>query len=433
MTAPVLILEENHDLPLCRIQWTTRMGAAADQQLFGVNGLANFAAELMRRGAAGKTRAYLDEALDRMGAGLTVHCGHDSVTFDLLVLKEHLAPACQLFAEMMLQPDFSEAEAEQLREEIAADWDELREDDSRLANHFFPKVLYGAHPYGSSLEGTSKDLLTLTTTLAKQWHQRCVLSQTLIMGVAGNLSLEEWQRVSERWFGPLLQPQATSAFSLPMPQPPRARMWLVDKPERTQSQILLGQLAPAWQDDAFLPLQVGTAAFGGTFTARLMQEVRAKRGLSYGASASLSTARYGCSLVAHVFPSAEQTAETLELVLRLYAEWAQQGLSQEEVEFTKGYLARSHAFSIQTPDARLRRRTHLEICGMPQERLLTFPARVQAVTPSQVNDALRQCITPDQLAMAIVCTAAFQESRLTALSALQNVPTHVIAYDQDDV
>ena len=143
------------------------------------------------------------------------------------------------------------------------------------------------------------------------------------------------------------------------------RLTLVDKPERTQSQILMGQPAPRWQHPDFLALQVATTAFGGTFTARLMNEVRSKRGLSYGASARVGQGRGAKALVVHVFPSLEQTPETLALVLGLWKTWVTDGVTDDEVEFTRGYLANSFAFSIATPEDRLELRTGLELAGMP--------------------------------------------------------------------
>ena len=124
------------------------------------------------------------------------------------------------------------------------------------------------------------------------------------------------------------------------------RLTLVDKPERTQSQILIGQPAPRWQDPDFLALQVATTAFGGTFTARLMDEVRSKRGLSYGASARVGQGRGAKSLVAHVFPSLEQTPETLELVLRLWRDWVDDGVTD-----ARGRASRAAIWPRASPSA----------------------------------------------------------------------------------
>src|SRR5207237_800906 len=78
-------VEENHDLPLARVTVTTGSGAADDPP--GREGLAAFAAELCRRGAAGRTRTELDQALEGFGAELDVSVDCDTVTFDIEVLS----------------------------------------------------------------------------------------------------------------------------------------------------------------------------------------------------------------------------------------------------------------------------------------------------------------------------------------------------------
>jgi zinc protease len=204
------------------------------------------------------------------------------------------------------------------------------------------------------------------------------------------------------------------------------RLTLVDKPERTQSQILLGQPAPAWGDPEFLALQVGTTAFGGTFTARLMNEVRSKRGLSYGASARVGQGRGPRSLITHVFPSLEQTRETLELVLALYRDWAKDGLTDDEVAFAKGYLANSFAFNIATPEERLDLRIAIALAGMPADHGATYVERVRKVTPAEVRHALRH-LRPDDLELCIVSTAEELRPLLDGLLDPQSI--EVVEYD----
>ena len=85
-------------------------------------------------------------------------------------------------------------------------------------------------------------------------------------------------------------------------------------------------------------------------------------------------------------PSAEQTGETLELVLRLYREWAEGGLRPEEIDFSKGYLRKSHAFTIQTADDRLGLRTAWRSAVCPSPTPATSPT---ASPPSRPGRARR--------------------------------------------
>lgn len=429
MTAdrPVFLLEENHDLPLCRVQVTTRTGAITDRP--DAPGLCNFATELMRRGAAGRTRSQIDEALDSLGASLHVSCSRDAVTFEVMAIKDKLEQALSLLSDVLLRPDFPPIEADKLRRELLAHLDDLRDDDGALCWRFFSRALYGEHPYGRPISGTEQSIAALDIAGSVAWYREHLTTGNLVVGAAGDLTMDELLSIYDRHLGGI---PAGPRRDAPVPEPrpiEGTRLTLVDKPERTQSQILIGQFAPRWHDPAWLPMRVAATAFGGTFTARLMDEVRVKRGLSYGASCRTGAGRGRPMLHVHVFPSAEQTAETLELVLSLYTQWAREGLTPREVEFARGYLSRSFAFRIETPEARLGLRTEVELCGAPPDYIQAFPARVQAVTPEQVRAAMDAVLRPQDLVITLVGTAATLQAPLAGVAALSGASTEILPFD----
>ncbi len=422
-----LLVEENHDLPLVRFQLALRVGAGDDAP--EKDGLANFATELMGRGAGGQTRAQLDEAFDALGTSLDVLTDYDGVTFDVNVLPEKLEATLKLMADVILRPDFPKAEAQKLKREIAAQLDEMRDDDGQLARRFFTRALYGHHPYGRTVLGTAETLKGIGVAEAKAWHQRALVGGNLIFGAAGDIQASGMEALVARHFGALAAGEAGVGPRPPQPRRAGMKLTIVDKPERTQSQILIGQPAPRWHDADFVALQVATVAFGGTFTARLMDEVRSKRGLSYGASARVGQGRGAKALVAHVFPSLEQTPETLELVLALWRDWVSAGVTEAEVDFAKGYLQKSFAFTVATPEDRLELRTALDLAGMRADSAQTYTTRVGKVTREASVQALAQHLTTHDLEVTIVSTADELVPKLEAAGLTQDVEVEVVAYD----
>jgi zinc protease len=424
----LLLVESNHDLPLVRVQVSLRAGAAEDPD--GREGLCNWAGELLGRGAAGRTHAQLDAAFDAIGTSFDVGSEHDGVTFEVSVLAAELDRAMALVADVLLRPDFPHDEAEKLRREIKAQLDEVRDDDGQLARRYFQRALFDHHPYGRSVLGTVRALDALRLGDARAWHEASLRGGNVVFGVAGAVEADAAHAALMRHFAALADGPSPAR---PTPDPPRRsgqRLTIVDKPERTQSQILIGQPAPRWGSPDFPALQVATTAFGGTFTARLMQEVRAKRGLSYGASARVGQARGKKALVVHVFPSLEQTAETLALVLRLYHEWAEAGLRDDEVAFAKGYLASSFAFNVATPEDRLDLHTAVELAGVGGDYVERFEERVRAVTPDDVRRVMRAELRPDELEILVVSTAEELQPRLASAGLLDGRALEIVPYDE---
>src|ERR1700761_6847109 len=184
-----LLVEENHDLPLVRFQLAIRAGAGDDAPEH--DGLANFTTELMGRGAGGKSRAELDVAFAALGTSLDVLTDYDGVTFDVNVLPEKLDATLALLGDVILRPDFPQSEAEKLKREIAAQLDEMRDDDGQLTRRFFTRTLYGSHPYGRTVLGTDTTLETIDVAAARAWHQRALVGGNLIFGVAGDVRAGE--------------------------------------------------------------------------------------------------------------------------------------------------------------------------------------------------------------------------------------------------
>jgi zinc protease len=426
-----LLIEENHDLPIVRFSVSLRTGGADDPP--ELDGLTNFSTELMARGAAGKSRSTIDAAFDRLGATLQIQTQYDGVHFEFTALKDNLDAAVALLADILLRPDFPKDEADKLLRETAAQLDELRDDDSLLARRFLSRRLFGDHPYGRTLTGTVATMKKLDVTAARAWHGRALRGPGVVIGVAGDIEPDAARALVERHLAALPAGDPT-AFGRPHPFPAvraRTRLTIVDKPERTQSQLLFAHVAPNWNDADFDALQVAVHAFGGMFSSPLMDEVRAKRGLSYGASAMLGKGRGPRSLMMVVAPSLEQTAETVALVRKLFEDFAKNGLADDKIEFGRANLAESFAFSLATPEERLDLRITAELAGLPPDYVDRFVARVGAVTPAQARAAVARQLRPADLEIVIVATAKELRPRLEAAGLLHDVAVEVVAYDHD--
>lgn len=426
-----LFVESNADLPLVRSVVVVRRGATLDppngEDGNDRSGLTNFAIELMARGADGRGRLALDQAMDALGGSIEAVADHDAIYFETTVLKRNLDAALALLAAVILRPDFVEEEGEKLKRELLGQLDDMRDDDQNLARRYLQRELFAGHPYGRSLVGTKQTLSELDAAQARAWHREVVKRDRVLFGFAGDLSEAEAASLVEKHFASL-PAGGTIAAPLPPPAPTRGRRFtIVDKPERTQSQIYFAQTAPGWTHADYPALLVATTVFGGTFTARLMNEVRSKRGLSYGASARLLNARTDKALVMHVFPSEEQTPETIALVEGLFKTWVAEGITDAELEFAKGYLAENFAFNLATPEERLDMRIAIENCSLPSDYSETYVQRIRAVTNDHVRSAMARHLRTTDLQICLTATAETLLPKLRAAKLVDEV--NVVPFD----
>ena len=414
-----LLLEEHHDLPLASLQVVFRAGAALDPE--GREGLGRHAAELMRRGTNTRARGELDLALDALGASLEPEVAHDSVVMSLHCLSRHLDAAVRILDDILRAPRFAADEHEKLRRESLALLDDARDDDGTLAGRFFDRYALAGHAYGRSIVGTTASLGALELPEVVAWSGQHLTHGFLAL--SGDVDLAHAQAIAYR----LGFANAVATTPPPAPTFRRGqRLALVDKPERTQSHIILGHPGPAPRDPQQLALAVALTAFGGSFTSRLMTEVRVKRGWSYSASAGLARTRAGHTVRIRTMPAAEQTKDTLELVLSLWREFARDGLRQDELDFAKSYLEGRWAFEIDTADDRLEQRIDAVIMDLPADAPATFVPRLRALTLDQVNEAVHAWVRPDDTTIIVTATA---EDLAAEIDGLVDAKLEVVAYD----
>jgi zinc protease len=208
------------------------------------------------------------------------------------------------------------------------------------------------------------------------------------------------------------------------------RLWFVDKPERTQTQILIGGIGTHPKDPDHFALLVANTVFGGTFTARLTQEVRAKRGWSYGAYSSLGYDRRRQAFSMWTFPKSDDAARCIELELQMLTDWWQKGILEEELDWAKRYLIQSQAFSRDTAAKRVGLRLDELLNDLSLGLHDEFAARIAAVTLEQANASIQNRISLENLAVIVVGThAAIGEDVRRAVPNLTS--DRVVAFDAD--
>jgi len=425
-----LIVESDRTVPLVHVLVASRSGSASDPR--HLEGLTNLAAEWARRGAGGKSREELDAAFDTLGASLDVTTLPDATWFEGEVLSRNLDAYLALLADVIVRPNFAAAELERTRQEVIGQIEELRTDDRALAGRFFARNVYADHPYGHPPDGIPASLAAARADEVTEHFRRHVVGKNLVFAFSGDVDADVLAASLKRSFHGLSTAPAPepNALELREPVPPKGwRIQLVDKPDRQQTQLLFGHPAVRASDPDFLPLTLGLTVFGGhAMNARLMDEVRRKRGLAYGAYLALSERRGVGAATGWVFSGSDKTVTTLKLVLKLYVAFMEKGVSAEDVAFFKRFLIGSHASEMDEPEHRLAARVTAEIAGLPADYVDTYAARIEALTPEAVNAAIKRRVHARDLAITMVATASTTK-KLLLDAKVQESAIDVVPYD----
>jgi len=426
----LVLVESSHALPLVRVAAVVRAGSGWDPHK--KEGLASLAAAAARRGAAGASRVQLDARLDALGADLDVTVDPDSIRLEGHVLTRNLDAFLAILADVLLRPTFAPDEVARTRRDLLAQIDEASNDDTALGLRYFGRNLYGDHPYGYPPEGTRASLARVRRDDLRAFFKRHVVGSNVILAGSGDVTASDFAAAVKRHFDslPVGPPTGSNPLAVREPQAPSGwRIQIVDKPDRQQAQIFFGQLGVPAADPDYVPLLVAAASFGGRgMKATLMDELRTKRSLAYGAYLTMSQRLGRGALTGWVEAATAKAVPTLKLALKLYVELMQKGLDAPRLTFAKNALAGTLTTDMDDPDARLDARLTAELAGLPPTFLDELPARVQATTLAQVNAAISRRVHAHDLAITVVATASVLRPLLLG-DKVQPGAIDVVPYD----
>ena len=400
----VVLVEPFHAIPLVSIVVALRSGAAHDPP--GKGGLTRLAMRMLRRGCEGMTAEQIEAAIDRLGAEMAVDTGASTVAVHAQVIGRSLDAFVDLLARLLSTPTFPADELERLERESVAEIIESRDNDRVVAQRAFQRAFFPDHPYGRTATGTTQSVASIGRDDAVAFWQRHVVRGNIVVGFAGDVDGKTAAKLAERL---VVGVAAGAALADPVPPPAMQtgrRLLFVDKPERTQTQILVATLGTSPHDADHAALGVANAIFGGTFTSRLMKEVRSKRGWSYGAYSRLGIDRQRQAFSLWTFPGADDAAKCLALELELYEKFVAGGITARELGFIKRYLTRSHAFEIDTAAKRLHQALDIELLTLPSDYYSRYLEHVDAVTLEAANKAVRARLSVDDLLSVVVGTSS---------------------------
>jgi zinc protease len=428
--------EEDAQLPIVNINVAIKAGAVTDP--VGQAGLTNFTGEMLLRGSKLHTKQQIDLALDQMGARLDVETRAESLIFRGAVLTSQLTKYLGLLKEILTQPSFAAHEINKLKSEIISGLQEELGHDSSLAARKFNQFLFRDHPYGKPILGNLKDIESLSKSQVVAQYERLIRDRFLLIVGSGDASrqiITAWAKEvsSARPDTPLKPEEQALLEKVKTPKnAEHRRLLIIDKPERTQTQINMGQIGVLMTDKRFFPLHLGNHAFGGSsFSSILMTEVRVKRGWSYGANSYFRFGLEPRSWLVHLFPASKDTASALTLSIKLIEDLKNNGITEQQFEFAKQGLVKKSGFMFNTPKKRVENTLLEKTLNLPEGFMKSYGPELQKVSFSDVNRALKDFLKPENLAISVLGTAKDLKEALAKAAGTPGNQVEVVSYTAD--
>lgn len=368
-------------------------------------GLARATARACRMGTRSLDAQALEERIAGLGGRLSIDIGTGHLRFHGTVIARNLEPFAELFGEVVNAPRFRAADVDRVRRQLLADVAASTDDDRFLAGRAFRNALFGDHPLGRSLIGTAKSLREIRRTDIVDFHQAALARDRAYVGFAGDIAQARAESMVRSLFG-TLRAKGPARKKLAEPKSKKGlRVVVVDKPERTQCQIVAGTLGSYVGDPLTVPLHVANTAFGGMFSGKLVDEIRVKRGYSYGASSRIAQDVKRDAWTMSSFPTAEHAVACASAMLALQEDWVRNGGSKASIRAAKSYLVHGRCFEEDTAFKRVETKLDLVIHREPERHYTHYDSIVRKVTAEEARAAVRERISPRDRVLAIVGSA----------------------------
>jgi zinc protease len=368
---------------------------------------------MLRRGCGALDAEAFEAELDRLGAELWLDAQASTFAIHGTVLRRNLQGFVGLLERMLTAPRFEPAEVDRLRREIEAQRVEVLDSDDTLARLAFRRTMLVGHLYARPLGGTAETLARVDMESLRAHHARAFPRAGMTMGFAGAVTRAEAEEVAARLLHAMPAAADDPTLSVPAVPPLVGRgLVLVEKAERTQTQLLVGTRGSHPHDADHVPLSVGVAVLGGTFTSRIVKEIRSKRGWSYSTSARISVERIRTSLVLSAQPGVADAGPCLGLMVALLGDWVARGITARELVSIRKYLVRSSVFDRDTAQKRMQRAVDEHVLELGPGYYDRWLAGVVSASLEEINEAIRHRIEPNALRTVAVCTTSEARSAL---------------------
>ncbi|MDA1332012.1 MAG: pitrilysin family protein [Proteobacteria bacterium] len=397
-----VIFIQSTSLPMVDVAVDFVAGAAFDPD--GKEGLSRLTMHLLDTGTRQYDEHAIAERLAMTGSQMGGRFDLDraGITLRSLSYEEPLGQSVDLLTDILANPIFPQ---EVLDREINASLVSLRESDTRpasIASRALHQTLFGEHPYRSTGEGSELTIKLLTRGDLVGFHSRFYRAANAVITIVGDLNearaREIAQQVSENLPRGSIDRERLAA------NPPRTDSEeLVIPHEAAQAHIRIGMVGIRRGDPDHLPLVLANQILGGGgMTSILHDELREKRGMTYGVGSYFSPLKDPGPFVIAFQTRKDQAWEALEITLTILSDFIRNGPELEQVERAKKYFTGAFALNVDSNGELLEYYSMIGFYDLPIDDIDSFSRRVEAVTFDQVKDAVSRRMSIDKTVRIIV-------------------------------
>lgn len=379
-----VIVVAKHDIPLVAARLMVKAGGAADPA--DRAGLAQLTSTVLTKGTKTKSAEQIARGVEALGATLQSNAGWDSTSIDLSVMASNLPKAMEFVADVARNATFAKDEFDRERAQ-ALDALQVNLHQPRVVGGAVAsRLIFGDTPYGHTLDGTPQSLEAIKREDLVKFHAANYRPENSVLVLAGDVKAEDAFKLAQSLFGTWKRGSATAAAAKKEEaKSAKGRIVVIDMPDAGQASVMVGRRGIRRTDPAYLRALVANSVLGGGYSARLNQEIRIKRGLSYGAGSSFSPRADVGPFIARTETKNESAAEVAGIIVNEMNRLSTADVPETELVPRKAVLIGEFGQSLETTSGIVDEISALALHDLPLANINAYVPGVQAVSAEDVR------------------------------------------------
>jgi zinc protease len=361
------------------------------------SGLAQFTASMLRKGTQKRSSDQIAEAIDFVGGSLDASSDDDGTLVSCSSRSKDVQLCLDLVADLTQRPAFPEGELGEIRDQLISTVESSKDNPQSLAAEHAANLFFGDDDSrGRPMSRRSIGLIDRAALV--DFHKSYYAPNNAVLAISGDVDPKTIKASLTKWFGAWKKHDVPKIVDKPLPDAGKLQVRLVDKPDATQSAIVLVGPGIKHADPDFFAVRLMNFVLGGGgFSSRLMKVVRSEGGKTYGARSSFDARRTPGPFVSSTFTRNSETTSTIELVQREIAKMRESGPTDEELKAAKGNLIGGYGLRLETGGDVARALLGAELDGLDAQFVEKYPERMNAVTVAQAAKSAAAHLQPQAL------------------------------------
>ena len=391
---------EDHTVPIVAVVAAMPAGSAYDPG--GKAGLASFASALMDEGAGNMDAKAFHEALADKATQFRASVERDYLVVSVVSLSENLPEAMKLLQTALTRPRFEAEAVTRVRTQILQSLEQDESEPPAVAQRIFVRDFFNGHPYGHPADGDIAGIQAITADDLKSFAKSHWVRGGIKISVAGDITAAAATKLIADTFKPV--PETAPPLLPPIGKLGQPGTHITDLPV-PQPTVIFGLPGIMRQDPDFIPGYVANYILGGGgFSSRLMDEVRVKRGLTYGIETQLTSYARASIMLGSVATRADAVRQTIAVVHDTLAQFAASGATQQELDDAKTFLTGSFPMAFASNAGIAAQLNTFQRQGLDIGYVARRNSLIQAVTLDDIKRVAKRLYDPARLTEVVAGT-----------------------------